>query len=116
MDIKRIIANNIYTLRNKYKLTQKEFAGKLTVKFARGHISRIEIGNHIPSAEFIKSVSESFDVSADWILGLQNKSIPDIQAMTNDELELLFKFRTLPVDVQKNILNLIKSISKTQIK
>lgn len=116
MDIKRIIANNIYILRNKYKLTQQEFADKLDVKFTRGHISRIELGNHVPSAEFIKAVSGAFNVSSDWLIGATGTSIPDISNMTNDEIDLLFNFRALPTDIQKDILSLIVSICKAQKK
>lgn len=116
MDIKRIIANNIYILRNKYKLTQQEFADKLDVKFTRGHISRIELGNHVPSAEFIKAVSDAFNVSSDWLIGATGNNIPYISDMINDEIDLLFNFRALPVDIQKDILSLIISISKAQNK
>lgn len=116
MDIKRIIANNIYILRNKYKLTQQEFADKLSVKFTRGHISRIELGNHVPSAEFIKAVSDTFNVSSEWLIGSNGKEIPDIANMSNDEIDLLFSFRSLPSDIQKNLLNLVISISKAQNK
>ena len=68
MDIKKIIANNIYILRTTNDLTQKEFADKLEIKFTRGHISKIESGGHVPSAEFIKAVSNAFNVSADWLI------------------------------------------------
>lgn len=116
MDIKRIIANNIYILRNKYNLTQQEFANKLAVKFTRGHISRIELGNHVPSAEFIKAVSDAFNVSSDWLIGATGDNIPNISTMTNTEIDLLFNFRSLPAYIQKDILSLIVSISKAQNK
>lgn len=116
MDTKKILANNIYMLRNKYKLTQQEFVNKLNCKFTRGHISKIETGVNIPSAEFIKSVCESFNVSSEWLLGINDKGLSSIKSMTNAEIDLLFNFRTLPVDIQKDILNLIVSISKAQNK
>ncbi|KZL88659.1 helix-turn-helix domain-containing protein [Clostridium magnum] len=119
MDIKRIIANNIYILRTKHDLTQQEFADKLSVKFTRGHISRIELANHIPSAEFIKAVSDAFNVSADWIMGTTGKEIPEssdtpiVTNVTTREVDLLLSFRALSNEVQHRILDLIQSILKS---
>lgn len=122
MDIKRVIANNIKILRTNNNLTQQEFADKLSINFTRGHISRIELGIHVPSAEFIKAVSDAFNVSSDWLIGTTGKDIPDfpdipvISNVTNSEIELLFILRSLPVNIQNDILSLMKSISKSQIK
>lgn len=116
MEIKNIIANNIFTLRNKYNLTQQEFADKLSVNFTRGHISRIEKANHIPSAEFIKVVSEAFGVSTDWLLSTHTNNDSFIEDITIEELDLVFKFRKLPKNVQKQILKLIDSINETNKK
>lgn len=114
MDIKRIIANNIFILRNYYKLTQQEFADKLNINITRGHISRIENGSHIPSAEFVKAVSDAFGVSADWILANNINSYTDITDidLSSLDLELLFKLKSLPSEVKENLLTLIESINK----
>lgn len=109
MDIRKILANNIYVLRNKYKLTQQEFSDRLKNKYTRGHISKIETAANIPSAEFIKLVSETFDVSADWLLSTKGHK-SNLESLTEAELELVFKFRSLPEDVQKQLINLINSI------
>jgi transcriptional regulator with XRE-family HTH domain len=116
MDIKKIIANNIYILRTANDLTQKQFADKLQIKFTRGHISKIELGSHVPSAEFIKAVSDAFNVSSDWIVGTTGKEIPntsDAPAVTNvttREINLLLKFRSLSTTVQTKIIELIETI------
>ncbi|MCB2309025.1 helix-turn-helix domain-containing protein [Clostridium estertheticum] len=116
MDIKKVIANNICFLRTTNNLTQEQFANKLSVHFTRGHISRIETGGHVPSAEFIKCVSDAFDVKADWIIGSTGKEIPstlDTPAVTNvttREINLILNFRLLRNNVQNKILELIETI------
>ncbi|WP_039242707.1 helix-turn-helix domain-containing protein [Clostridium botulinum] len=113
MDLKKIIALNIYTLRNKHNLTQEEFANKLNtcgdITITRGHISRIENGNHIPSAEFIKAVATVFQVNVNWLLATD----PDLKTdefLSNGEIELIAKYRKLPIDLKAIIKNLINSI------
>ncbi|MCB2308873.1 helix-turn-helix transcriptional regulator [Clostridium estertheticum] len=119
MDIRKIIANNIYVLRTENDLTQQQFADKLSVPFTRGHISRIETAAHIPSAEFIKSVSEAFNVSSDWIIGSTGKEIPGtpntptITNVTTREIDLLLNFRSLKNSVQNKFLELIETIIKS---
>lgn len=110
MDIKKTIANNIYALRNKNKLTQEEFAHKLNIGISRGHISKIENGSSIPSAEFIAAVSRTFNVSADWILSTEaNKN--DIKILESEELKLIFKLRKLPKNLRRKIIDLINELS-----
>lgn len=119
MDIKRTIANNIYILRTSYSLTQQEFADKLNISFTRGHISKIELGGHNPSAEFIKAVSDAFNVSADWIIGSTGKEIPGtpntpaITNVTTREIDLLLNFRSLENNIQNKMLELIETILKS---
>nr|KEI08122.1 hypothetical protein Z958_p0002 [Clostridium novyi B str. NCTC 9691] len=116
MDIKKVIALNIYTLRNKYKLTQEEFAAKLNsiggMSITRGHISRIENGNHIPSAEFIKTVSNTFNISTDWILA-NNKFNNADNFLSDKELDLISTYRRLSPNLQNKIFDLINAILKS---
>lgn len=111
MDIKKTIANNIYALRNKNKLTQEEFAHKLNIGISRGHISKIENGSSIPSAEFIAAVSRTFNVSADWILSTEANDKNDIKILESEELKLIFKLRKLPKNLRIKIIDLIKELS-----
>lgn len=120
MDIKKVIANNIYILRTTHDLTQEQFANKLAVHFTRGHISRIETGGHVPSAEFIKCVSDAFDVKADWIIGSTGKNIPitpttpEVTNITTREINLILNYRLLRNNVQNKILELIETILNTK--
>lgn len=107
MDLKKIIGYNIYSLRMKYKLSQEEFAKKLTPYCSRTNLGKIENGQTIPSAEFIKSVCIAFNLSADWLLDINNN--------TNTEPPqnvFLSKFNNLDKEAQQTILTLIDIILK----
>lgn len=75
----------IKQIRNDNNLTQEEFCNRLDIKLTRGNLSKIELGKISPSAEFIKSVIESFDISPYWLLGLKN-----IEVEKDDKLKLKF--------------------------
>jgi transcriptional regulator with XRE-family HTH domain len=111
MDLKRIIANNIYILRNKLDLTQQEFVDKLNLDISRSQLSNIENGVHMPSAEFIKAVSDTYGVDTNWILSAHNKEYPDL-VVADEELEILIKLRQVSIEAQDNIKNLIELLYK----
>ncbi len=69
MDIK-IIAERIREIRKDTKLTQTEFGNKLFV--SQDTISLWESGKSLPTTENIIAIAETFDVSADYILGLKD--------------------------------------------
>jgi len=107
VSLKRIIANNIYILRNEHGLTQQEFADKLSIGMSRSHISRIESGEYSPSADFIYAVSVAFQITTDVLLSnhvtANNDDALDAE-LDNSELELIFKLRTLS-DESKNVIS-----------
>lgn len=109
MDLKRILANNIFILRNEHGLTQQEFADKLGM--SRGHISHIENGDNMPSAEFIKSVCTTFLVSSDWLLNC-NINLPKKEHLNDEDIILALKYHHLPDRLKASIKNLIDNLSK----
>jgi len=60
MDIKKIIANNLISLRKKHNLTQNELAEK--INYSDNAISRWERGEVTPSIETLVQISEIFQV------------------------------------------------------
>lgn len=111
MNLKRIIANNIYILRNEHGLTQQEFANKLNINISRGQISHIENAENMASAEFIDAVSRVFNVSVTWLLS-SNISIPGPQLnLTDDDIDLAVRYHNLPDKIKFAIKNLIDSIN-----
>lgn len=79
------------------------------MSITREHISRIENGNHIPSAEFIKTVSIAFNVLSDWILANRKYNNAD-KLLSDNELNLIEHYRRLPPALREKIFELINSI------
>lgn len=110
MNLKRIIANNIFILRNQYALTQQEFADKLHIQLTRSQISHIENADNMPSAEFISAVCKAFNVSADWLIN-SNINNPGLNiTLTSDDINIILKYRKLPSEVKNAIKTLLDSI------
>lgn len=85
MEFKILLGNNIKELRLNLKLNQEEFCNNLNIAFDRANLSRIESGKQMPSAEFIKSIIECYNVSPYWLLDINNISDESI----NDKYNLL---------------------------
>lgn len=74
MEFKILLGKNIKELRLNLKLNQEEFCNNLNIDFDRANLSRIESGKQMPSAEFIKSIIECYDISPYWLLDI-NKNV-----------------------------------------
>lgn len=108
MELRKAIGYKIYNLRIELDLSQEEFVSRLTPSFSRANLSIIENGLSMPSAEFLKAVSEAFNISSDWLLGINNSI-----NLTKKENQLLDKFNQLNLEAKQTILNLIDIILKS---
>jgi transcriptional regulator with XRE-family HTH domain len=88
-------------LREERNLTQNEVATAISTN--QRNIGRWEKGENEPSASFIVSLADFFEVSTDYLLGREDDFGNVIVAgssprdeMTADERTLLADFRTLP--------------------
>lgn len=77
--------NNIKKLRNSFNYTQQELADKL--ELAKSTIAMYENGSRIPSVDVLTKLSNIFNVSTDYILGIPN--YPDIETNLNKKLSIL---------------------------
>lgn len=109
MDLKKVIANNIYILRGQHNLTQEQFANKLGKSYTRSHISHVETGRNMPSAEFIYDVSEKFQVDPKWILEVHNTKYIDLD-LSPEEITFILKFRKLSNDTQQSVQSIVDAI------
>lgn len=105
--LKSMIGNKIYDLRMQYDLTQEEFAQRLGTYISKGHISKVESGTIMPSAEFIRSVCISFNISPYYLLNI-NKNLDEISYKEN---HLISNFRNLSLEAQEVIINLVSVMS-----
>jgi len=58
---------------------------------SRSAVNSWEMGLSLPSLANIVEMTRIFNVSADYILGLEKKVILDITVLNNDEREVVFK-------------------------
>lgn len=83
------IADRIKYLRDKYEITQTHLAKKLGI--SRSAVNSWEMGLSLPSLGNIVEMTKIFNVSADYILGLERQVTLDISELENDEREIIFK-------------------------
>jgi transcriptional regulator with XRE-family HTH domain len=97
---------NIKFLRNKARLTQRQFGEKYNTDDS--NISRWEKGKQIPNPETIKKIAQDHGVSIDWLMGEQTNNDPkklDLKEIKKaiQEKELVFGERELPKKQQDAI-------------
>lgn len=66
-----IFGSRILQLRRKNHMTQAKFAASLFVTAST--VSQWEGGRNMPSCDVVKLICKTFDVSADWLLGINLK-------------------------------------------
>ena len=71
-DLKNVIANNIVKLRKEKKLTQAEFAQKLS--YSDKAVSKWERAESVPDIIVLKQISDLFGVSIDYLISEHNEN------------------------------------------
>ena len=79
--------NVLKTLRLKEKMTQAQLAQKLGL--TKSVISAYETGLRLPSYDILIHISKIFNVTTDYLLGLENKREIDLSGLTEDEISAL---------------------------
>ena len=79
--------NVLKTLRLKNNMTQAQLAQKLGV--TKSVISAYETGLRLPSYDILIHIAKFFNVSTDYLLGLENKREVDLYGLTDDEITAL---------------------------
>lgn len=75
------------SLRINNNLTQAELAQKLDV--TKSVISAYETGIRMPSYDILIHISKLFDVSTDYLLGLERSNDVDLSGLSDDEIVAL---------------------------
>lgn len=88
--------NILKTLRLKEDMTQAQLAQKL--QLTKSVISAYETGLRLPSYDVLIHISRIFNVSTDYLLGLERKQEIDLSGLSQDEIDAL--------------LNLIKAMKR----
>ncbi|MGN0577207.1 MAG: helix-turn-helix domain-containing protein [Ruminiclostridium sp.] len=88
--------NRLKTLRLRANLTQEQLANKLGL--TKSVISAYETDLRLPSYDVLIHIAKIFNVTSDFLLGLEQKQEIDLSGLTKEEIEAL--------------LNLIKAMKK----
>lgn len=91
--------NVLKTLRLKENLTQAQLAQKLGL--TKSVISAYETGLRLPSYDILINIAKIFNVSTDYLLGLEHKKEIDLSGLSQEEIDAL--------------MNLIKAMKKSNI-
>ena len=96
LDFKYTLGDRLKSLRKEKKLSQKDFCNRLSVDLTRESLSNIEKGKQMPSAEFIKSVIETFNVSPFWLLDIiphtKDDRLHKYELLNENEKEILLNY------------------------
>ncbi len=82
-----MIADKIKALRISNDMTQNDVAKKLGI--TRSSVNAWEMGISVPSTMYIVELAQLFSVSADYILGLEQKMVLDISGLDDDSVKIL---------------------------
>lgn len=107
--------NNIKTLRNQFELSQKQLAEKLGINQAS--VCRWELGTALPDTKNLLLLSEIFNVSTDYVLGISQFHFPANVGKNNlftfEELEIIEDYRTLPEPLKQTIKSTLKTFAQS---
>lgn len=79
--------NNLKTLRLQKKWTQAQLAQKLGI--TKSVISAYETGLRLPSYDILIHIAKIFNVSTDYLLGLEKRREVDLSGLTEEEINAL---------------------------
>lgn len=89
-----IVSEKIKELRIKKGLTQAELAQLLVC--SSSVISGYELGTKRPSYESLTTLARIFNVSTDYLLGVENRKDPlDTTSLSNEEIQVLKQLITI---------------------
>lgn len=79
-----MICDKIKSLREKSGLTQSDVSKKLGI--TRSGVNAWEMGLSIPSTQYIVALATLFNVSTDYLLGLNTTSTVSVEGLSNREI------------------------------
>lgn len=93
------LGNILKTLRLKSNMTQAQLAQKLGL--TKSVISAYETGLRLPSYDILIHIAEIYNVSTDYLLGVEHKQEIDLSGLSQEEVTV--------------VLNLIKVMKKNRV-
>lgn len=103
------IGKRLQEARIEAKLGQQAAAEQLGYSGKAG-LSALERDANTPSAEMLAKMADLYDVSADYLLGRQDKMRPDYQGLNKAHVAAARTISTLPKGLQDHVLGLIDGL------
>ena len=82
-------AERIQFLREENNLTQSDLARELGI--TRSSVNAWEQGISVPSTQYIKELAILFNVSTDYLLGLNEDPVIRIEGLADDDYKMLYR-------------------------
>lgn len=79
--------NKLKTLRIKENMTQAQLAQKLGL--TKSVISAYETGLRLPSYDVLIHIAKIYNVSTDYLLGIEKKQTIDLSGLSSEEIDAL---------------------------
>ena len=83
-----MIYDRIKFLRDKKKMTQAELAKQLGI--TRSSVNAWEMGISVPSTQYIVELAGIFNVSTDYLLGVDTSSTINVAGLTESDINLVY--------------------------
>ena len=83
-----MISDRIKQLREQNSMTQAELAKRLCI--TRSSVNAWEMGISVPSTQSLVDLANIFDVSTDYLLGLDTSSSVNLSGLTNKDINLVY--------------------------
>ena len=96
-----MIANRIKGLREEKGLTQTQLAKQLGI--TRSGVNAWEMGISVPSTQCIVELAMLFEVSTDYLLGLEPTASIGIEGLRDEDVQLVHSLITLLRNKNKDI-------------
>ena len=81
------IADRLKNLREKSGLTQSDIARSFGI--SRSSVNSWEMGLSVPSTQYIVELAKKFEVSTDYLLGLEETSTISVKGLTQKQVSVL---------------------------
>ena len=81
------LADRLKNLRESSGLTQSDIARSFGI--SRSSVNSWEMGLSVPSTQYIVEVAKKFEVSTDYLLGLEETSTISVKGLTQKQVSVL---------------------------
>ncbi|MGM9937528.1 MAG: helix-turn-helix domain-containing protein [Candidatus Ornithomonoglobus sp.] len=100
---------NLHKIRTERKMSQLALSMKLGI--SQETISAYENGKSFPSVDILLKMCDIFNVSADYLLDRTNITYFINDTLSDDEAELIARFRQLPHPLKNRAIGIIIGMS-----